>query len=197
MRRRLAAALAVFALAAASVPAAYGAEDDQDRTVLYEEPNAVTIPYLDDVEAQPAEGWRFVDCPAVMAQSALVVSCDEERFTARADFYDPAYGHEVIDVASFEEGLEAIAAGSFSFVMTDIFMEGMGGIAGIKILKEKFPKLPVVAISGGWAELDPDDAIAAARKIGADAGVRKPISAIDFDAALRQIGRGTPVSGLS
>lgn len=99
MRRRLAAALAVFALAAASVPAAYGAEDDQDRTVLYEGPNAVTIPYLDDVEAQPAEGWRFVDCPAVMAQSALVVSCDEERFTARADFYDPAYGHEVIDVA--------------------------------------------------------------------------------------------------
>ena len=78
--------------------------------------------------------------------------------------------------------------------MTDIFMEGMGGIAGIKILKEKFPKLPVVAISGGWAELDPDDAIAAARKIGADAGVR---SAVDFDAALTQIGRGAPLSGLS
>jgi CheY-like chemotaxis protein len=106
-------------------------------------------------------------------------------------------GYDVIDVASFEEGLEAIEAGSFSFVMTDIFMEGMGGIAGIKILKEKFPKLPVVAISGGWAELDPDDAIAAARKIGADAGVRKPISAVDFDDALTQIGRGAPLSGLS
>ena len=61
-------------------------------------------------------------------------------------------------------------------------MAGMGGIEGIKVLKEKFAKLPVIAISGGWADLDLDAAIEAAQKIGADAGVRKPISAVDFDA---------------
>lgn len=105
-------------------------------------------------------------------------------------------GYEVVAVESFEDGLAAITDGDFSFVMTDIFMEGMGGIEGIKVLKEKFPSLPVIAISGGWAELEPDDAIAAAQKIGADAGVKKPISAVDFDAALKQIGRGTPVSNL-
>lgn len=103
-------------------------------------------------------------------------------------------GYHVVEAQSFEEGLDAIEAGSFSFVMTDIFMEGMGGIAGIKVLKEAHPKLPVIAISGGWAELDPEDAISAAQKIGADAGVKKPISAVDFDAALKQIGRANPVS---
>ena len=68
------------------------------------------------------------------------------------------------------------------------------GIAGIQVLKGKFPNLLVITISGGWAELDPDDAIAAAQKIGADAGAKKPISAIEFDAALKQIGRGAPVT---
>ena len=101
-------------------------------------------------------------------------------------------GYDVVEAVSFEEGLDIIENVSLSFVMTDIFMEGMGGIAGIQVLKGKFPNLPVIAISGGWAELDPDDAIAAAQKIGADAGVKKPISAIDFDAALKQIGRGAP-----
>lgn len=105
-------------------------------------------------------------------------------------------GYEVVETASFEEGLEALLAGDFSFVMTDIFMAGMGGIEGIKVLKEKLPNLPVVAISGGWAELGPDDAIEAAQKIGADAGVKKPISAIDFDAALKEIGRAAPLSAM-
>jgi CheY-like chemotaxis protein len=98
--------------------------------------------------------------------------------------------YDVVEAVNFEEGLEVMENTSLSFVITDIFMGGMGGIAGIQILKEKYPNLPVIAISGGLADLDSDDAIAAAQKIGADAGVKKPISAIDFDAALKQIGRG-------
>ena len=98
--------------------------------------------------------------------------------------------YDVVEAVTFEEGLDIIEHTSLSFVIADIFMGGMGGIAGIQVLKEKYPNLPVIAISGGLAELDPDDALTAAQKIGADAGVKKPISAIDFDAALKQIGRG-------
>jgi CheY-like chemotaxis protein len=98
-------------------------------------------------------------------------------------------GYDVVEAVNFEEGLDVLENTPLSFVITDIFMGGMGGIAGIQTLKEKFPNLPVIAISGGLADLDPDDAITAAQKIGADAGVKKPISAIDFDAALKQIGR--------
>jgi DNA-binding NtrC family response regulator len=103
-------------------------------------------------------------------------------------------GYDVVEAVSFEEGREVIENVSLSFVMTGIFMEGMVGIAGIQVFKGKFPNLPVIAISGGWAGLDPDDAIAAAQKIDADAGVKKSISAIDFDATLKQIGRGAPVN---
>ena len=105
-------------------------------------------------------------------------------------------GFDVTSVTNFEDGLAAIDNGVYSFVMTDIFMPGMGGIEGIKILKDKFPALPVIAISGGWADLDPAEAIKAAKKIGADAGVRKPISIVDFNLALDEIGRGKPLDSI-
>jgi len=102
-------------------------------------------------------------------------------------------GYAAVSVATFEEGLQALENDVFSFVMTDIFMPGMGGIEGIKILKEKYESLPVIAISGGWADMNPEDTIAAARKIGADSGVKKPIETTEFDQAIEEIKRGNPL----
>lgn len=101
-------------------------------------------------------------------------------------------GYTVVSVTSFEQGLEALEDNVFSFVMTDIFMPGMGGIEGIKKLKAQYADLPIIAISGGWADLGPDETIEAAKKIGADAGVKKPISPADFDQSIEEIRRGNP-----
>lgn len=100
--------------------------------------------------------------------------------------------YNVLTAMTFEEGLNLVEANFISFIMTDIFMPGMGGIEGIKTLKNKHQNIPVIAISGGWAELSPEDTIEAAKLIGADAGIRKPVSSIDFDAALEAIGKGDP-----
>ena len=59
-------------------------------------------------------------------------------------------------------------------VITDIFMNGMGGIEGIRRLKELCPQSPIIAMSGGWGGLDGTTAIRAATKIGADFGLAKP-----------------------
>lgn len=91
-------AFAVPGAALAADPSDDGGEDAKPRTILYEGPNAVTIPYLDQIDAQAADGWRIEDCGSVRGQSDLVVACTDEGFTARADFYDPAYGHDVVDV---------------------------------------------------------------------------------------------------
>lgn len=101
MRITLAAviAVAVIALGAPHGTAAAAEEDDAPRTVLYEGPNAVSIPYLAEVTASMADGWRIVDCGAVRAQSSLIVDCTPDGFTARADAYDPSYGHDLVDVA--------------------------------------------------------------------------------------------------
>lgn len=101
MRITLAAviAVAVLALGAPLTATAAGEDEEPPRTVLYEGPNAVSIPYLDEVTASMADGWQVADCAAVRAQSSFIVDCTPEGFTARTDFYDRSYGHDLVDVA--------------------------------------------------------------------------------------------------
>jgi len=124
-------------------------------------------------------------------QTALLIE-DDPVFLSIVSVSLERRNYDVLTAMTFEEGLEFIDGKLISFVMTDIFMPGMGGIEGIKILKDKYPTIPVIAISGGWADLTPADTIEAAKLIGADAGIRKPVSSIDFDAALEEIGKGNP-----
>jgi DNA-binding NarL/FixJ family response regulator len=48
---------------------------------------------------------------------------------------------------SMEEGLHAVERELPDVVLTDIGLPGMSGIEGTKILKEKYPDLPVVALT--------------------------------------------------
>ncbi|WP_156761675.1 hypothetical protein [Microbacterium karelineae] len=104
MRARSVGALVCAALVllpvsiAAAEPGDSDAESERRRTVLYEGPNAVTVPYLGEAETVVADGWRITDCDAVARGSDLIVGCSEAGFVARADSYDPRYGHDIVDV---------------------------------------------------------------------------------------------------
>ena len=99
-------------------------------------------------------------------------------------------GYDPLIVSQFEHALDILNHNQFSFVISDIFMPGMGGLEGIKQLKHQLPDLPVIAMSGGWSGMKPEKVIEAAKKIGADAGVKKPMSVTSFDMALSAISRG-------
>ena len=76
--------------------------------------------------------------------------------------------------SSMEEALESEEIVRLDLVITDIFMPGIGGIGGIKIIRENWPNIKIVAISGGWEASDGEDALSAATQIGADAVLKKP-----------------------
>ena len=80
---------------------------------------------------------------------------------------------------SMEEALESEKIVGLDLVITDIFMPGIGGIGGIQIIRQNWPNIKIVAISGGWESSDGDDALSAAKQIGADAVLKKP-----FDMAI-------------
>jgi DNA-binding response OmpR family regulator len=57
-------------------------------------------------------------------------------------------GFEVVGVESGAAGLKAFEASPFDLAIVDIFLGGMNGADVIRILRERAPKLPIVAISG-------------------------------------------------
>ena len=57
-------------------------------------------------------------------------------------------GYVVVDVPSGEAALQAYQQGSFSFVVLDVSMPGMGGIAAGDALRALSPAVPVLYMSG-------------------------------------------------
>lgn len=75
---------------------------------------------------------------------------------------------------SMEEALSSDDVVGLDLVITDIFMPGLGGIAGISHIRKNWPFIKIIAISGGWESNTGDDALTAATKIGANAVIKKP-----------------------
>ena len=48
---------------------------------------------------------------------------------------------------TMEEALEALGSEIPDVVLTDIGLPGMSGVEGIRILRDRFPKLPIVALT--------------------------------------------------
>ena len=59
-------------------------------------------------------------------------------------------------------------------VIIDIFMPGIGGIEGIKQIRENYPDAKIIAMSGGFGAMDKERALKAAKHTGADAVLAKP-----------------------
>ena len=57
-------------------------------------------------------------------------------------------GFDVVSVETGAEGLKAFAESPFDVAIVDIFLAATNGADIIKILRERAPDLPIVAISG-------------------------------------------------
>ena len=77
---------------------------------------------------------------------------------------------------TIEDALKVPVTPDVAVIVTDIFMPGMGGIEGIGLLRKRFPMARIVAMTAGWDEMESDDVLTAALKIGADSGLKKPIT---------------------
>jgi DNA-binding NtrC family response regulator len=60
-----------------------------------------------------------------------------------------------------EEALRKLKEDSFDMVITDLRMPRMGGMDLLRTIKDKFPDLPVVVITGFGTDSSKDDALSA------------------------------------
>jgi CheY-like chemotaxis protein len=114
-----------------------------------------------------------------------ILICDDEeallRFLGRVL---RGAGYDVLEAHDGREALQLLRLRSCDLVLTDIFMEGQEGIETIRTLRQEWPGLTIIAMSGGGSQGD-TDVLTDARVLGADDTLQKPFTSADL---LRVVG---------
>jgi CheY-like chemotaxis protein len=109
-----------------------------------------------------------------VAKRCLVID-DEVPIRTMLRVLLTAAGHEVFEAADGAAALEVLDGHSVDVVFCDLFMPGMDGLATIRTLREAFPGVRVVAMSGGGSK-GLDDLLDAAHRLGAAVKLCKPFT---------------------
>ena len=84
--------------------------------------------------------------------------------------------YEIITATDGMEGLKRLEEGGYDLVITDIVMPFVSGVGVVTTLKEKYPHIPVIAITGYGKEPE-----AAAMEKKADMVLAKPVKMSDLN----------------
>ena len=95
-------------------------------------------------------------------------------------------GHTVVHALNGRLGLKLFKEhGAIDVVITDIVMPEQDGLGTIMELHKKHPELPIIAISGGGAQIS-TDFLSIAGRLGAGQCLEKPCSPEMLRGAVRQ-----------
>ncbi|MBN2144666.1 MAG: sigma-54-dependent Fis family transcriptional regulator [Candidatus Aureabacteria bacterium] len=119
-----------------------------------------------------------------MKNPLRILLVDDEEIVLRVlEGYFSSAGHQIFKVLYGEEALSKIEESDFDLIMLDIHLPDMDGINLLKDIKQRYPELPVVIITGqGTLET----AIQALR-LGAADYLEKPVKLLELDAILEKI----------
>lgn len=95
-------------------------------------------------------------------------------------------GYEIRGAADGNLGLQMIEAFQPHLVITDIIMPNKEGIETIMDIRQRWPALRIIAISGGGRTSNLDF-LEVATKFGADETLAKPFSVEDLVAAVKRV----------
>lgn len=105
----------------------------------------------------------------------LVIDDDRAIRSVIQALLSPDYEVETADGG--RSALRVLAANRFDAILVDIFMPGMDGLETIRLLRERAPGVPLIAMSG-YMVRDPSseapDFLGMAGKLGATYGLPKP-----------------------
>src|SRR5579863_9614145 len=80
--------------------------------------------------------------------SRILIVDDQEYVRTAIVVVLQASGHEAVGVHDAASALSRFDADSFDLAIVDVYMPDMDGVKLIKALRQRSPRLPVIAISG-------------------------------------------------
>jgi len=119
----------------------------------------------------------------------VLVIDDDEAVRSSLEMLPEAYGFQVVLARDGRQRLAAFRANAPDVVLIDLMMPMQDGLETIALIRRDWPKVRVVAMSGG-AGIGHWDGLAAARKLRADYAIEKPFEADEPLAILREATAG-------
>lgn len=101
-------------------------------------------------------------------------------------------GHTAVGLGGALGASEIMKLEPFDLIVTDVVMPRMDGLAFIREVRQKWPNLPIIAISGDGDRGAGELRLRTARALGATATLAKPFEHRDFLALIEQFGPRSP-----
>lgn len=96
-------------------------------------------------------------------------------------------GHVVMTASDGLEALRRLALGDIDLVVIDMVMPNMNGLDVIKEMQKKYPKVKIIAISGGGNGGGPGDYLDVAKQLGASCCLFKPFMLNELSAMAKEL----------
>jgi DNA-binding response OmpR family regulator len=80
------------------------------------------------------------------AKTLFIIEDDEQVLSMMRNYFE-YLGYKIITASNGMEGLKMVSSAKYDLVITDIVMPYVSGVGIITVIKEKLPKVPVIAIT--------------------------------------------------
>jgi YesN/AraC family two-component response regulator len=118
-------------------------------------------------------------------KSILIIDDEEQIRTMLRNLLE-RLGYEVVEAPDGKKGIRLFRKSPTDLIITDIVMPEKEGIELIMELKQEFPDVKIIAISGGGHN-DPENYLSLAKELGAQRIVAKPFEKEDLLKAVREL----------
>jgi DNA-binding NtrC family response regulator len=106
----------------------------------------------------------------------ILIIEDDEQMREMLEAVIKNVGHDVVSVSDGKYAMGAFINGQYDVVITDIVMPGKDGLKTIQDFRSRFPKIKIIAISGGDRSFSGDTYLDIAHNFGAHRILAKPFS---------------------
>ncbi len=119
-----------------------------------------------------------------MAQ--ILIIDDDDQFRVMLRKLMERNGYEVVEASNGKEGIKIYRENPTDLIITDLIMPDKDGIETIQELKQNFPGVKIIAISGG-GRLGPSGYLHMAQILGAQRTLTKPIELPELLKAIEEL----------
>ncbi|UCH07751.1 MAG: response regulator [Deltaproteobacteria bacterium] len=79
-------------------------------------------------------------------KTLFIIEDDEQVLSMMRNYFE-YLGYKIITASNGMEGLKMVSSAKYDLVITDIVMPYVSGVGIITVIKEKMPKVPVIAFT--------------------------------------------------